>query len=252
MNEYQAFYEMVRKWTVRDYRTQSIKSEVIIDMLVSEFIEEIVASGLENVEATDTILLAKEFPIRTIQIIKETGEILVNEKNNRNAKVDYLLTAKNQLYLVELKTSNDSLSKDQKTRMEKIIDAGARKLWEFFFEIAEGKLDATDKKKYRFTQEKMSEILQKRLSVNPQDMKNYLINSDFEITMLYICLCPTAKTKSEKNQLILKSTRCIYLSELNENEKFINSLKDKKDVWDKLYPILQELFVAAEYIEGKY
>ncbi len=70
--------------------------------------------------------------------------------------------------------------------------------------------------------------------------------------MLYICLCPTAKIKSEKNKSLLKSTRRIYLSDLNENKKFIDSLKDKKTAWDKLYFVLQELFVAAEYIEGKY
>jgi hypothetical protein len=40
---YEAFYTMVKDWTVSDYRTPKIKAEVIVDMLISEFIEEIVA-----------------------------------------------------------------------------------------------------------------------------------------------------------------------------------------------------------------
>ena len=46
MDKYQAFYEMVKKWTVSDYRTQAIKSEVIIEMLISDFIEQTSSAGL--------------------------------------------------------------------------------------------------------------------------------------------------------------------------------------------------------------
>ena len=36
---YEAFYTMVKDWTVSDYRTPKIKAEVIVDMLISEFID---------------------------------------------------------------------------------------------------------------------------------------------------------------------------------------------------------------------
>ena len=51
MNEYQAFYEMVKYWTMNDYRTQAIKSEVIIDMLISDFIEEMVTAKLSEFDS---------------------------------------------------------------------------------------------------------------------------------------------------------------------------------------------------------
>ena len=248
MDEYQAFYEMVKKWTVNDYKTQSIKSEVIVDMLISDFIEEIVAANLENIEAKDVVLLAKEFPIKTNNKTNENNET----NNNRNAKADYLLMAKKDLYLVELKTSNESLNEDQKKRMDKTRNAGVEELWNFFFKIVEGKLDATAKKKYRFTQARMQENLQKRLSVHPSNMRSYLTNSDFKINILYICLCRTAKSRNTKGKTILEPTPHIYLKDLNENRKFIKSLQDKKTAWDKLYCILQQLFTAAEYMEGKY
>ncbi len=38
------FFDMVKEWTVRDYQTQSIKSEVIIDMLIPGFIGEMIAA----------------------------------------------------------------------------------------------------------------------------------------------------------------------------------------------------------------
>jgi hypothetical protein len=59
---------MVKDWTVSDYRTPKIKAEVIVDMLISEFIEEIVAYGVYGKEAyTKKLkLIAKEFPISRV------------------------------------------------------------------------------------------------------------------------------------------------------------------------------------------
>ena len=104
VNEYQAFYEMVKKWTVSDYRTQKIKAEVIVDMLISDYIEDIVSQGLGN----DIKLIAKEFPIARI------GQAPIEKGGNRQyASVDFLMSGKENdkpvIYLVELKTSADSL-----------------------------------------------------------------------------------------------------------------------------------------------
>ena len=40
MSDYKAFYEMVKKWMVKDYRTPHIMAEVTINMLISEFVPE--------------------------------------------------------------------------------------------------------------------------------------------------------------------------------------------------------------------
>ena len=91
MDKYQAFYEMVKKWTVSDYRTQGIKAEVILDMLLSKYLEEIVAVGLAY-PCGSVKLLAKEIPL--------------NIKNqNLNARVDYLAYVLICCYLNILKRS---------------------------------------------------------------------------------------------------------------------------------------------------
>ena len=99
------FFDVIKKWTALDYYTQGIKAEVIIDMLISEYIEEILSSCLgEKVH-----LIAKEFPIPTFS----------QKNDSRNAKVDYLCYSDNKnkdgviLYLVELKTTSSSIEYEQ-------------------------------------------------------------------------------------------------------------------------------------------
>ena len=96
MDKYKAFFDMVNKWTVNDYRTQKIKAEVIVDMLISNFVADIVSYKI----GVPTKLIAKEFPIERIS---------QTESEHRYASVDYLLSdMKTNVYLTELKTTNDS------------------------------------------------------------------------------------------------------------------------------------------------
>ena len=89
------FYNMVKEWTSSDYCTPGIKAEVILDMLISDFIGDLLQFHYNN-EKKATLLL-KEYPIK------------IYEENNRNAKVDYLVCVEDaKLVLVELKTTNDS------------------------------------------------------------------------------------------------------------------------------------------------
>ena len=103
-NKYLAFYDMVKKWTIKDFCTQGVKAEVIIDMLISEFIEELVYLWLqlrrESVKIENIQLLAKEFPIATHLTINGFTSL-------DNAKVDYLVInhAKKYIYITELKTT---------------------------------------------------------------------------------------------------------------------------------------------------
>ena len=101
LEENKMFFDIIKKWTAFDYYTPGIKAEVILDMLLSEYIEEILKACLKS--ETDVRLIAKEFPIPT-----------VSENDSRNAKVDYLCCSEDSennltLYLVELKTSASSI-----------------------------------------------------------------------------------------------------------------------------------------------
>lgn len=239
------FSAMVHKWTISDYHTQSIKSEVIIDMLISEFIEEIVAAYLseeKKIKLDEVILLAKEFPIK------------VNDENLRNAKVDYLMKVKDDFYFIELKTTNESLDEDQRKRMENAQEKKANGMWGFFVDILESKMNKTgnatgqaDSKKYFFTWEK---IKRKLALSKPEELKKL----DGEIKILYLCMCKTGKSlkkdkgTEENNGMV----DYMYLKEMDANGFLLDFLKNsgKEMRWEKTYSILQDVFDIAIELEG--
>ena len=232
MSEYQAFYEMVKKWTVWDYRTQGLKSEVIVDMLISDFIEEMVAANLEKVDVNNVKLLAKEFPIRT------------NKKNRLNAKVDFLVKVKNDLYLIELKSTNASLKDKQKKRMKDAEKNGVEDLWKFFFQIVDGELTASAKKKYEYTLHR----IQKQLGIDSSCIRDCFTNVDSKVRIMYICL----RNPSEGENFFDDETQHFYLNELQENVKFMSYIRTrgKQEIWNCLHEILLELDQMAEIFEG--
>lgn len=99
-NKYEIFYKLIEFWTLNDFCTPNIKAEVIFDMLLSPFITDIVKEGMNS--NGRFVLLAKEFPLKVYE-------------NNKGPKVDYLLMddSTNDLYIVELKTDNNSFNKKQ-------------------------------------------------------------------------------------------------------------------------------------------
>lgn len=174
-NKYLAFYDMVKKWTIRDFCTQGVKAEVIIDMLISEFIEELMYLWLqlrrEAVKIENIQLLAKEFPIAT----KATKFPINGFTSLVNAKVDYLVInhAKKYIYITELKTTKitDENQKNQLSHYKEFQrNVNGKELFWFFSRIIENKLDLdnppkvipinlTESKKYITTVNRISEIL---------------------------------------------------------------------------------------------
>ena len=134
MDKYEAFYEMVKKWTVSDYRTQKIKAEVIVDMLISDYIEEIMSQSLGK----DIKLIAKEFPIARIGQASIENESVASS-NRQYASVDFLMSGnesgKPTLYLVELKTSDDSMDGVQLWNMLWTCEQGSESLYNRFYDI---------------------------------------------------------------------------------------------------------------------
>ena len=231
MDKYQAFFEMVKKWTVNDYQTQGIKSEVILDMLISEFIEEMVASELgEKLDAVK--LLVKEFPIRTV------------DKSLRNAKVDYLVQVGNKIYLTELKTSNESLKPTQEANMQNAVDRKTADLWYFFRQIVTGKSqNSADGKKYSYTLTRLKEKAGlSELEFIPKSL------ADAELDILYICLHETPQS----GKFFQNRKKHFYLENLSKNRKFISYLetRGKNESWDMLKEILSDILDAAVKFEG--
>ena len=87
------FYEMVKDWTVSDFRTPGIKAEVIVDMLLSDFIDDLIRYHYCDSEQSDVKLLTKELPIKALSMKEQSKE------TNRNAKVDYLVSAVSYTHL---------------------------------------------------------------------------------------------------------------------------------------------------------
>lgn len=94
---------------IQDYYTANIKTEVILDTILTPVIGEILtAVGRGNKELGingKMRLIAKEFPI-----LNATGE---NKSNYRNCNADYLMCDDESVYFVELKTTQESLDKKQ-------------------------------------------------------------------------------------------------------------------------------------------
>lgn len=158
INVDECFYGMIRHWILSDYNTQGIKAEVIIDMLLSEFLPEIVASGLKakNVEvgANGLILLMKEFPI-----------LKNGQTGMRNYKVDYLICdpEKKTLYLTELKTSNDSYNERQIQVMNEAICRASDREHNpiiYFMNLIEQKIMDSSTYRRRDTQKYLYSLLQ--------------------------------------------------------------------------------------------
>lgn len=93
--------EVIAKWVANDYYTPNIKAEVIFDTLLTPCIAEIVESQLdERVEGLT--FLTKE-----MSILDQDGA------DSKVSKVDYVLADQSKVYLVELKTTNSSISDEQ-------------------------------------------------------------------------------------------------------------------------------------------
>lgn len=211
------FYELIKDWTISDFHTPGIKAEVIVDMLISDFIADLLQYHYKRY---DVVLLTKEFPIK------------LYEMNNRNAKVDYLVSIGDEkLILVELKTTNDSFIEEQRDRMKNAVNAGAEELLKFYKQIADLKTgNSSDRKKYKNIYRQYEEILSEaKLSGQTFEKVDYL----------YIFL--TDCEVSEEKKLVLKN----YCIGGDKYEEFCNWLKkgekgeDRSQLWKQISDILQ-------------
>lgn len=180
MDKYKAFFEMASKWTVSDYQTPKIKSEVIIDMLISEFIEEIISYGISHDAPPNLHLIAKEFPIPRVgqDKLRHKGDSPTNGDTRQYASVDFLLTDSKDkpttLYFVELKTTDDSFDGKQLLNMLWTCNQGTASLYHRFYDlikyhVEQKKGKKTHRIKYKYMLEKM---------YKKQEQSNHHINTD--------------------------------------------------------------------------
>lgn len=213
------FYNMVKEWTVSDYCTPGIKAEVILDMLISDYIGDLLQFHYEN-EKKVTLLL-KEYPIK------------IYEENNRNAKVDYLVcVGDTKLVLVELKTTNDSFSDAQKSRMEQAVKNDTKSLIDFYDGIV--KLtggNSLDRKKYAYSFERF-----KRNLADAQ-LNEEKVRAIQELDYLYVSLNDGNSKLPQQKTIILMD----YCEDGKQYKNFKAWLEndERQDLWDSVSAILK-------------
>lgn len=107
MNEYfKAFCKQLKQ----DYKTARFKTEVVFDTLL---LPEILLTLVKDELQIEAEYITKEFPIYNWR-----GKVNDEEKDYRSFAVDYLLKGKDTVYLVELKTDNDSYEPDQEKKYQ--------------------------------------------------------------------------------------------------------------------------------------
>lgn len=106
-------FELLKEQLIRDYFTPGIKAEVTFDTLLTPYIEGIVAKGL-GLEEESLKLIAKELSVDEEE----------NSKGNMGNKADYVLADRETVYLVELKTTEGSISEKQQEVYEKAENMG--------------------------------------------------------------------------------------------------------------------------------
>lgn len=121
--DYVDFYNMVRKWTNYDYHTPKAKAEVIVDMLISDFITDIFDAFFPE-EGENAVLLAKEFPIPGY--VEDAAGYYTQSAIANSPAVDFLVLKGNTLYLVELKTNSSSYNDKQLLRMIMAKEIGVK------------------------------------------------------------------------------------------------------------------------------
>ena len=244
------FFEMVKKWTVNDYRTQGIKSEVIIDMLISEFVAEILACGLEiAVEDKSKIkLLAKEFPIK------------LGEKYIKNAKASYLLSDEinKKIYLTELNTNAWNFpgrdDKEQLTSLVKASEDGVLRLWDFFFKVLDRhiKRPTEESRKYFYTLHKLIDgiglLPSMKMSELEKEVKKAFVG--YELKVVYLSMPPIdieEKSYTDGRKLY-KVMSVIHLKELLDARDNLNRYidDDKTAIWESTRDILDEIMLYVK------
>ena len=238
-NKYEIFYNLIESWTLNDFCTPNIKAEVIFDMLLSPFITDIVKEGMNS--NGRFVLLAKEFPLKVYE-------------NNKGPKVDYLLMddSTNDLYLVELKTDNNSFNKKQYSiylETQKNSDIGENfcriikdNTQERYYENFGLVTNVKGSNKYIRMLKQMAKILDGRISGNiaalskdelAEAIKEFLKGQTIHIVYVSI---NEIKVRNKPCEELYEGIKNIHL----DNIEMYKNNPEKRNLWDLVHNIIKK------------
>ena len=238
-NKYEIFYNLIESWTLNDFCTPNIKAEVIFDMLLSPFITDIVKEGMNS--NGRFVLLAKEFPLKVYE-------------NNKGPKVDYLLMddSTNDLYLVELKTDNNSFNKKQYSiylETQKNSDIGENfcriikdNTQEIYYRNFRKVMNVEGSNKYIRMLKQMAKILDGRISGNiaalskdelAEALREFLKGQTIHIVYVSI---NEIKVRNKPCEELYEGIKNIHL----DNIEMYKNNPEKRDLWDLVHSIIKQ------------
>ncbi len=239
MGRYKDFWGMMRNWMARDYWTQSVRSEIIIDTLISDFVGKMIAAQLKA--NADTVrLLAKEFPIKKEIDPEKTKKTKTGETVLSNDKVDYLVAVEKTLYLVELKTTAKSYSPNQLRKMKDVQGQKNEELWKFFFRILSSKIINKNNResiKYVYT---LYNIEKEEGILTCRNFNDYFCHIDESVVDRD---CEYLSGKYEEIKLAYIGPKKLRVTLQNENVPLVslNELVERKGVtWERFKNMLGE------------
>lgn len=153
------FYRMTKHWVISDHYNPTIRSEMIWDMLLSDFICDLMRKKYDTRgKRKEVLMLAKEFPYSKKPYNKQ-------EKILKGPKVDYLIGIGDILYFVELKTDLGSFNTTQYESYRKYVENvpgfSVSDLWDRYNEIikkagrSKNYFGYTGTEKYRYQLDRM-------------------------------------------------------------------------------------------------
>lgn len=238
-NKYEIFYNLIKFWTLNDFCTPNIKAEVIFDMLLSPFITDIVKDGMNS--NGRFVLLAKEFPLKVY-------------KNNKGPKVDYLLMddSTSDLYLVELKTDNNSFNKKQYRiylETQKNSDIGENfcriikdNTQEIYYNNFGMVTNVKGSNKYIRMLYQMAKILDGRISGNPSNLSKEELAEEIRdflkgqtIHIVYVSI-NEIKVGNKYCEELYEGIKNIHL----DNIEMYKNNPEKRSLWDLVHSIIKQ------------
>lgn len=256
-NKYEIFYNLIKFWTLNDFCTPNIKAEVIFDMLLSPFITDIVKEGMNS--NGRFVLLAKEFPLKVDQNDKGPEDDYLHmddstSDNNKGPKVDYLLMddSTSDLYLVELKTDNNSFNKKQYSiylETQKNSDIGENfcriikdNTQERYYQNFGLVTNVKGSNKYIRMLKQMAKILDGRISGNiaalskdelAEAIKGFLKGQT--IHLVYVSI-NEIKVGNKSCEELYEGIKNIHL----DNIEMYKNNPEKRSLWDLVHSIIKE------------
>ena len=257
LNDYY-FYQMIKHWIVSDHYNPTIRSEMIWDMLLSDFICDMMRKKYdEKGEGKEIIMLAKEFPYSNSEkLYRKQKEI-----NLQGPKVDYLVGVEDILYFVELKTDLGSFTKSQYDNYRKYVEGSepgfsVGDLWDRYKKIVKragsGKnyYEYTSTEKYRYQLDKMKKVCPKVDGKDDDNFIDKLKDNYKKIELTYITFDRIAEL-SDEEQIILRDGE-------NDNLKVFKLENEDDDIkrqrWIMVMEIIKEVMKGEmpEPIEPEY